>query len=161
MEQITEEMKVHEQWYKESKGMTLDKLPAFLKKLTEDYGHDYGTICHALAAGAIATIWAMDNTEQGGITGFQASCIMWSFIRHWDKEHNKTGMRLIDYDNMLFPQYKDKFEKTISSNTWKAIQDEAKALMGTGVVAHSDVEKHWQSIVNGKVPFGYKVKEGR
>lgn len=124
---ITEEMKVHEEWYKESETITLDKLPEFLNRLMNDYGHDYGTICHALAAGGIATMHAMNHHEQGGITGFQAGAIMWEFIRHWNYTHNKTGMKILDYDNFLYPQHKDNFDKTINLSIWNAIQKEAEA----------------------------------
>lgn len=125
---ISEEMKVHEQWYEKAKDkdMSLENLPEFINHLLNDYQHDYGTICHALAAGAIATLWAMNRVEQGGVTGFQASAIMWEFIRHWNYSSNKTGLRLINYDNMLYPQYSDKFQKTLSRDTWNAIQKAAK-----------------------------------
>lgn len=124
MERITESMKVHEQWYKEAKQMTLDKLPEFIRKLSEDYAHNYGTICHALAAAGIATMCGMD--KKAGITGFRAGCVMWEFIRHWNYESNKTGLRITDFDNMLYPQYEDSFDKTISPDTWKALQEEAQ-----------------------------------
>lgn len=120
-------MGVHEQWFEEARKMTLDKLPDFIHHLLNDYGHDYGTICHALTAGAAATAWAMDNTPQGGITGFQAGCIMWGFIRQWNYRYNKTGLKIVDYDNFLYPQYNDKFQKTISPDIWAAIQKQAQA----------------------------------
>lgn len=155
---ITEEMKVHEEWFNEAREMTMDKLPEFLRHLMEDYGHDYGTICHALTAGAIATAWAMDRAPQGGITGFQAGFIMWGFIRHWSYESNKCGMKIVDYDNMLYPQYEHKFEKTISESVWKILQDEAKKKLDkVDKYTHEAVVQHWRSIVDGKVPFGYKV----
>ena len=92
MKTITEEMKIHEEWYKQAKEQTLETLPAFLNHLINDYGHDYGTICHAIAAGAIGAAYALERSPQGGITGFQAGCIMWCFIRHWNYDHNKTGL---------------------------------------------------------------------
>jgi hypothetical protein len=127
MLQIDESMNIHKEWFKEANEMTLEKLPDFLKKLTENYEHDYGTICHAIAAAAIAAAWAVERMPQGGITGFQAGCIMWEFIKHWNFSYNKTGLGLIDYDNFLYPQYADRFDKTISSDIWAAIQKEAKA----------------------------------
>ena len=126
MQQITEEMKVHEEWYKEAEKMTLDALPEFVNRLMNEYGHDYGTICHALTAGAIATLHAMDDHPQGGISGFQGGCIMWEFIRNWMYSNNKTGLKLIDYDNFLYPQDQEKFEKLISADTWAAIKKEAQ-----------------------------------
>src|SRR6266550_4316712 len=51
---ITESMHVHEAWYDEAQKMTAEQLPAFIQHLLTDYDHDYGTICHAVAAAAIA-----------------------------------------------------------------------------------------------------------
>lgn len=125
--QITEEMKIQEEWYKEARDMTIDKLPDFLNKLTDQYHHDYGTICHAVAAAAIGAAWAVEKSPAGGITGFQAGAIMWEFIRQWNFSYNKTGLRIIDYDNFLYPQYAEKFDKVLSADVWKAIQKEARA----------------------------------
>lgn len=124
---ITEEMEMHEQWYEEAKDMTIEKLPEFIKKLTEEYTHDYGTICHAFTSVAIASMWAINKSSQGGITGFQAGCIMWEFIKHWNYTDNKLGMKLIDYDKLLYPQYAEYFNKqTISIDHWKRIQRQAQ-----------------------------------
>ena len=158
MQNITEEMKVHEEWYKEAHadGMSLAKLPAFLKKLTEDYNHDYGTICHALTAGAIATMWAMNRTKQGGITGFQSGCIMWEFMKQWN--HIEAPARLVEYKNMLYPQYEDKFQKVISQSTWNFLKTEAQKNLDEKS-GSDNCRRHWQSIVDGVIPFGYSIKE--
>lgn len=160
MENITEEMGVHKQWYEEARNMTPENLNTFITKLVKDYNHDYGTICHAMAAGAIATMYAMDKTPQGGITGFQASCIMWEFIKQWMYKNNKCGMKLLNYDNMLFPQYHDNFDKTISKQTWESLQKQAKMnLDDTDENVHVSVKAHWEDIVAGVVPFGYTVRK--
>ena len=153
---ISEEDKVHEEWYNKSDSMTLKELPEFHRHLMEDYEHDYGTICHALASGAIATMWAMNKEPQGGITGFQAGAVMWQLIRGWNFKHNKTGMKLVDYDDLLYPQYEEKFEKIISKDTWEALQKEAKERIAGGS-GSEEVQQHWQSIVDGKIPFGYRL----
>lgn len=93
MKKITEEDKVHLEWYKQASKQTLETLPSFLKNLMEGYNHDYGTVCHALAAGAVATAWAMNAHDNGGITGFQAGAVMWEFIKGWNKSYNKTGLK--------------------------------------------------------------------
>ena len=125
-EQISEEMKIHEVWYKEAKNMTLEGLPEFINHLMNDYEHDYGTICHAMTAGGIATMNAMNKSDQGGITGFQAGAIMCEFIRNWRyRMKNKTGLKLVDYDHFLYPQYEERFRKNIGAYTWAAIQKEA------------------------------------
>jgi len=125
MEQIKEEDKHQDKWYEDAKKVSMGELTEFLRHLLEDYSHDYGTICHALAAGAIATASAMNKAPQGGITGFQAGAVMWGFIGHWNYESNKTGLRIIDYDNFLYPQYRNRFQKTISPDIWKALQKQA------------------------------------
>lgn len=153
---ITERMGYHHKWYLDAEKMTMEELPEFLRHLVEDYEHDYGTICHALAAGSLATTHAMNKTEQGGITGFQSGAIMWEFIRHWGIGINGP-MQLIRYENMLYPQYWEYFT-TISESTWKWLQREAKRKLKESPDAHPDIKAHWEKIVNGKVPFGYVIK---
>jgi len=126
MKNITEEMGVHKKWYEEARKMTPEKLPEFIRKLTEDYNHDYGTICHAASASAVAAAWAIDKSKQGGITGYQAGAIMWGFITNWMSEYKDKPIKLVDYSNMLYPQYDDKFNKTISKDTFEWLQKEAQ-----------------------------------
>ncbi|RLC82411.1 MAG: hypothetical protein DRJ03_19095 [Chloroflexi bacterium] len=157
MKQITEKDKLQDEWYEEAKNMTMDKLPEFLRRLTEDYGHDYGTICHAISAAAIGAAWATERTPQGGITGFQAGCIMWGFIQHW-MSYKDQPLRLVKYEDMLYPQYRDAFEKTISQDTWDWLQQEAATQMQKSGSVSKNVRAHWESIIAGTVPFGYTIK---
>ena len=92
-QKIDESMNLQEQWYKDANAQTLETLPAFLNHLLNDYEHDYGTIVHAITAGAIATVWAMNRTENGGISGFQAGYLMWGFIRQLRFRDNKIGLK--------------------------------------------------------------------
>lgn len=155
--QITEEMGIQKEWYKKAKNMNTEELPEFIRELTEDYSHDYGTICHAIAAGAVATAWAINNTPTGGITGFQAGAIMWEFIREW-MSYDKKPMRLIDYGDMLYPQYEDKFKK-ISEDTWIWLQEQAERNLKENSNSHPNVVAHWQSIVDGNIPFGFEIED--
>ena len=233
---ITEDMNLQDEWFKKAKSMKPDDFPEFFRELTEDYEHDYGTVCHAMAAIGLAAMWAFNNSEgaRGGITGFQAGCVMWDVIRNMNYESNKCGLRLQDMDLLLYPQYEYKF-RTIDSDTWKYVQEEAKNRIaenekvhekylndmkqyfldldkfkvdvkafeaehpeypkyeddpkfyehlecGTAEewdrekekeesgflfaprkpydsVAHPDVVAHWESIVNGKVPFGLRIED--
>lgn len=161
-EQINEEMDLEKEWYAEAAKQTLKTLPGFINHVMNDYIHDYGTVCKAIAACAIAAAWAAneENGAQGGITGFQAVAVMWEFIRIWEFTSNKTGLKILDYDNMLYPQMADKFEKKISRGVWNLLQKEAKErLEKDGESAADSVVAHWRSIVAGKVPFGYVVKD--
>lgn len=156
---ITEKMHLEKEWFADAKKQTIETLPNFMNHVLNDYCHDYGTICHAITACSIAAAWAADNSEHGGITGFQASCVMWEFVRQWSYPNNKCGLKIIDFDNMLYPQYEVKFiEQEISKKVWESLQEQAKELLETKTVASDRVIRHWQSIAKGIVPFGYTVK---
>ena len=157
-------------WFDEAKNQTFDTLPEFIRHVMNDYAHDYGTVCHAISACTVATAWACNRMEgaRGGITGFQAGFVMWGFIKHWQYESNKTGLRIVDYDNLLFPQYASYFQKTISPDIWQAVQKEAKRRYddacasfnaGNGVGCADAVFMHWKRIKDGNLPFGLKVSE--
>ena len=145
----------------EARKQTLETLPAFLSKLANDYQYDYGTICDALAMAAVGAAWAMDKSPQGGTTGFQSGFVMWRFIQHWTGREGP--LRLVNYENMLYPQYDHEFERTIPPATFKWLQEQAQAKLDKAALAAKGdspaprVVQHWQSIVKGKVPFGYKL----
>ncbi len=168
---ITEEDKIHEKWYADSRNVTLDTLPKFIENIVNNYSHSYGTICHAITAGALATAWAIDKSPNGGISGFQGSVIQWEFIRHWSMKEGP--LKLVEYENMLYPQYSDNFEKTITKDTWKYLKTESKkrlkeyddAMISNDPelahhkFTHIDVVNHWKSIIAGTIPFGYTIKK--
>lgn len=157
---ITEDMGLQEEWYERAKSMKPEDFPEFFREMTEDYIHDYGTVCHAMAAVGLAAMFAFNNSEGacGGITGFQAGCVMWEVIRYMNYENNKCGLRLLDMDDLLYPQYEHKFT-AISKDTWDAVKKEAQKRLLERGAAHPDVVAHWESIVNGKVPFGLRIED--
>ena len=160
MKVITEKMHPEKEWFEDAKKQVLETLPAFMNHVLNDYCHDYGTIVHAISACALAATNAANKSEHGGITGYQAAFVMWDFIRQWMYSSNKCGLRIIDYDNMLYPQYEYKFSnKEIPQSIWESLQKQAEELLKTEKDnAHEKVIEHWQSIIDGNVPFGYKVK---
>lgn len=152
---ITEEQGIHKEWYVTARTMKPEGLDDFIHHLMDDYSHDYGTICHALTAGGIATMWAMNSGKQGGITGFQAGAVMWEFIRNWMSIEG--NMKLVQYNDMLYPQYENKFAKTITTECFHALQDKAREKLVESGMMHNRVQLHMQSIVDGVVPFGYTL----
>lgn len=135
----------------------LDDLIEFLKYVKENCNYNYGVVPRSIAQAALATAWYLSN--EFGITGFQAGFVMFDFIRDWNFSNNKCGLKIIDYDDMLYPQYYDKFKNTISRETFEELQKEAEENLKNTEYAHPNVVAHWQSIVEGKVPFGYKIKD--
>jgi len=158
---VREEDGIHEQWYKEAHDVRdIPELTAFAEKMLNSYEHDYGTACHAVAALAVAAAKVGAHVE--GLTGFQAQMVTWKFIRQFGTFTGADDgpMRLVMYGRMLYPQYEDEFVgRTISRDTWEWLQAQAKKCMAHRRDASGTVVAHWQSIIDGKVPFGYAVED--
>ena len=137
---------------------SFEDLTKFLKDVETNYNCGYGEAPRAMAQACLAVGYYL--SDKFGITGFQAGFVMWDFICDWRYRHNKCGLIIVDYDDMLYPQYDYRFEKTISRYTWEALQKQAlENLEKDSEYAHPNVIEHWQSIVDGIVPFDYKVKD--
>ena len=144
---------------KESETVTLETLPAFMK-LALDRQQDYGTICVAIGACAVAAARAADRSKFGGITGFQAGAVFWEFVRGWGS-FGEGPKRMVNYANLLYPQHRDDFT-TISSDTWEWVKEEAaKKIAEFGNKgAAVQVADHWKMIVESdRPPFGLVVKD--
>lgn len=153
-----EEFEVRAQLQEERKNIkSFDDLVDFLRRVKDNCNIGYGTAPRAIAQAALAT--ARYLASDFGITGFQAGCMMWDFIRDWQYRDNECGMKIVNYDDMLYPQYDYKFDKVISKDIFEALQEKAKKLLEDKTYAHPNVVNHWRSIVDGNVPFGYIIKE--
>lgn len=159
LEPITEEMGIHKAWYEEASRMKMADLPAFLEKLTKNYEHDYGTICHAIGSAAVAAAWAVEREPCGGITGFQAGAVMWEFIQNWCSQYKDKPLKLLNYEDMLYPQYADRFDKLISASTHDYLMKEAAKKLEDADHAHPNVVAHWRALAAGAVPFGHRIKD--
>lgn len=153
---ITENDGLHAEWYKQArKEMTNEEIAQFHEEIINSYGHDYGTICHAVAASTLAHL--NNLLYQNGMTGMQASFTTWKIIE--DIFNVKIGAKLIKYDDMLYPQYEYKFnEKKLNKETFKLLQEKAENELETNESLHPKVRAHMLSIVEGKIPFGYELE---
>ena len=118
---------------------------------------DYGNVIDCIAACAIAGAAAADNHKRGGIAGFQAGYVMWQFIRNYMYKHNKCGLRMIDWDNMLYYQDKALFDKNIPQNVFERLQNQAKEEIQIKRLSEKQ-KQHLQNIIDGIPPFGYSIK---
>ena len=143
---------------KADKVKTKKQLDELLNEVTNCEELDYGKIIYAISGCMLATANYIDNSEVGGITGFQASFIGWEMVKKFIHE-STIGMKLVDYENMLYPQYKEHFQKFISQDTWESLQKQAEINLKEIPTANPKVIEHWKHIVRGKVPFGYKVEK--
>ncbi len=155
------DQKAVESWYEITDQVRDPQaLLVFFDKLNE-FSQNYNTVPNALAAGALATAKMLDRwLRNGGITGFQAGFVMWEFVRRW--LHIEGPVQLVQYRDMLYPQYADKFAKTIDQETW--VQEQAKKLLEKDGEISSQNDyftEHLKSIVAGTPPFGYQVVDRR
>ena len=157
MKSITEKDQLHLEWYKQSrKEMTNEEIEKFNEEILNGYHHDYGTICHAVAASTLAHL--NNCLYRQGMTGAQASFATWGIINQIF--NIKVGGKLVSYDKMLYPQYEDDFsEKIISKHIFESLQEKAKEKLSESDSIHPRVKAHMESIVDGKIPFGYIIKD--
>lgn len=135
---------------------SFEELVSFLEDVKDNYNCGYGEAPRSIAQAALATAWYL--AKEFGITGFQAGFVMWDFIRDWMYSSNECGMRIVNYDDMLYPQYDYKFEKCISRETFETLKIVAESKLKENY-GHPSVREHWQSIVDGNVPFGYTIND--
>jgi len=146
---------------KEAEAITLETLPAFITKLTTEYEHDYGTIIHAIALGAIAGAWAVERSGKGGITGFQASCLEWQFLIYWNPyKYKDKAVSMIEWGNLLYPQYDYRIH-TITKKTFEWLQKEAikKLHECRNQEVHPTIKARWEQIASGIVPAGLTIRD--
>lgn len=153
--------KMSEKKYKEMIFAKAEKVKTKrdLSKLIDEissFGHDYGTIVYGCMAAMKGAFNVVNRGKSGGITGFQAGCLGWECVREFLMINGAA--KLLDYDNLLYPQYADKFEKRISSEVWKDIQKKAKERLKEETLAAPRVVEHWKSIAAGKLPFGFQIQ---
>lgn len=180
--EITEEQRKRwtenkEAWSNEAKTQihTPEDLKKFADKLINHCNNLEGPDFYEETANATASLAhaAVEMcASQFGLTGFQVGCITWGIIDKLILSEHDCGMKLVNYNDMIYPQYEDKFEKTLDKETWKALQEKAKEKYeenenelkklanGDKIAfpAHPNVAAHWKSIIDGNVPFGYTVK---
>ena len=108
------------EWAKRVKEIkTTEELKVFIDELL-DYGHDYGTIVHAMWAAMMAAFHTMNNSDQGGITSFQAGFLGWKAVDEFIR-NTKNGARIIFYEDFVWnPENICKF--VIDVRTYRQLQ---------------------------------------
>lgn len=136
---------------------TKEDLDNLLNEITVK-DHDYDSIVRACWAAMLGAFNYVNRSPIGGITGFQAGFIGWAAIMEFMGIKKDSPVRIVEYDKMLYPQYLEEFDKTISQKTWEYLQKEARKNLEKHKSASPRVIEHWQSVVDGKVPFGYEIR---
>ena len=98
---IKESDNAQEEWYQEARSVKLDQLTPFVTKLLDGYSHDADTITHAMVAGVLATISAMNSHKEGDIGPSQAHKLLGLFVRKWANIEGPA--KLFSWAGLLHP----------------------------------------------------------
>lgn len=125
---------------------TPEQLTDYIKSLVER-PHDYGTCVYAMSLAATAAFYYV--SRKLGVTGFQAGCADMDILRQ--TRSFKWG-RILDYDNLLYPQYCDDehfppVSKLLAEpEVRKKLATEARQLLAKEGDAHPSVKAHWKQL---------------
>lgn len=146
-------------WFDEARNKvkTPAQLAEFVTKLLA-LQHDCGSIADAVTAAALAAFHTVNADEKaGGITGFQGS---WVAAHFYAKIMGIEGpFRVLKYETMLSPSWERDWDRTIRPSIFKWLQEQAATRLELKDADERD-RAHWQSIVDGAVPFGFKISDG-
>lgn len=150
---------IWDEWFEKAKQVQT------IEQFEELYDYLFnGTICHtydsaAHATSALAVAGGHLGAFTEGITGFQASFVKFDFIRQWDNIGKSVGLKVINYDDLLYPQYVNKFPlKVIKKDIWLALQRACKERLETdGRCACYKVRQYWGDICSGVIPSSLVV----
>ena len=146
-----------ESWYKRASEVTLETFGYLINELLHDYNLDYGSKIHAAAACTIAMFNVCGDVF--GFSYFQSSKSIMQVFYKMNYSFNKTGIRALNYDDMLYPQHQDKF-RSIRRDTMNLLKQRADELIAENKsTAAPLVLHHWKTISSGIVPFGYYISD--
>lgn len=125
---------------------TAEELSAYIETLVKRQ-HDYGTCVYAMSMAATAALQYVAHVL--GVTGFQASCADMDIIRR--TRGYKHGFRLIDFGNLLYPQYCDddhfpNWQGMLVKYARDLVPAAKDMLKERGEDAHPAVAEHWRMI---------------
>lgn len=129
---------------------TVEELTEYINSLV-DRRHDYGTCVYAVSMAALATFYYVSHKL--GATGFQASCADLDFLKR--SRSYKHGFMVLDYNNLLYPQYLDEERfpswQDLTKKNAKWLKEEAGKLLTKSPDAHPEVLAHWKRLKNMRV----------
>jgi len=106
-------------WIEKGQNTKIGNFQEFLNDMIENIPVSYGNVVYstAIASSTIAHILS----SHYGITGFQAGCVQWEWIRQWGIFSSEVGLRMLNYQDMCYPQHESSFT-TISKDTFERMQ---------------------------------------
>jgi len=142
---------------------SLDDMGAFIKHIVTDYRHRdlrsvittcFLTVYHAIDKFMMSQ-YDNEIVYKSDCGMFPVDLVVEDFVR-WLEEETGEPMDLVKIGRMLYAQNEEHCDKKLHDDDFAWMQKEAEKHLKGG---HGSKEnkKHWQSIVDGKVPFGYTL----
>lgn len=129
---------------------TLEQFTELLNEIkSQEWNYD------SLVYSASAIMRSALSVADLGLSTFQAGFVAWELIGYL--MHIKSPAKIIDFNEMLYPQYEAKFQKTISADVWDYLQNKANEYLDNNTTALTEVIEHWRKIKSGMIPFGYTI----
>mgnify|MGYP001585299392 CR=1 FL=1 len=120
-----------------------EELSNYINSLV-DREHDYGTCVYAMSMAAVAAFRYV--ASRLGATGFQASCADLDILER--TRSMKMGFRIINYENLLYPQYLNSAHfpthKQIQEDNKVELAKEARRKLAEGGLVHPEIEARWR-----------------
>lgn len=151
---VSESDKAHEEWYKRSRDIKMDQLVPFLNELLDGYSHDQNTIVHAMCAGCLATISAMNGHPEGDIGKHQAHKLLGLFVRKWAQVEGPA--KLWSWAGLLHPSNESHL-MVIPKDIANWLKDQAGKLLKSGQYKDEDQRAHLIKIIDGIFPWGFRA----
>ena len=108
--------------------------------------NDYGTCVYAMSIAAEAAFNFV--AHKLGTTDFQANCADMDFLKRI--RGYKSGFAILNYENLLYPQYREKFDRyqfdALIAENKEELRDVARELLAKNKNPHPDVKSHWERI---------------
>lgn len=139
---------------------TMEEFKALFDEAIND-ADDYGSIVLCCALMMNAAFSLVNSSPNGGITGFQAGCLMWEMVMKYGSFEKGEPLRIVNYNDLMYPQRVRRFN-TIPKDAWEQVVNNAKRVvkeLEENNQGHPEVVAHMKEVAQGKVPFGLIVAE--
>lgn len=140
-----------------SKVFSTDELKTFceemIKEIDKDNAQEMITAVILAAAHMVVNMFPehIDTKDKSGT-------VMWNFVRHWMPEFSFAPLRILIYEDLLYPQFEANY-RTISKEVWEWVKREAQILLDNKKDAVPQLCEHWQSVIDGNIPYGLILDE--
>lgn len=151
-------------WFDRAQRMrSAVELADFVSDLADRPDHSMESIVHAAAAAAVAAsavvLTSASAEKLGAYQSVTAHNLMaWRYIEEFGG-FDEGPKRMLQYQQMLYPRFADKFGKKIDRATMDWLVVKAKEILESGRSLHSSVRFHLEGLACGIPPFEFEIEE--